>query len=168
MSFATCTTIVGVFNGRPEADRAIDNLGKAGFQNKQINVECRKLQGTSIKNKGDAELNAATGAVAGASIGALLGLGLLVGITFVMGATIATGTLAAIAASAAGGASIAGFAVAVIGRPIPVQRSKSFGSQIQSDRILVTVHAEDRWETAHSIMESHGGYGPQSVAKSRE
>lgn len=171
MSSATCTAIVGVFNERNEADRAIDDLCKAGFRNDQIGVVTRDPQGkTIIKNNGESETHAGNGAVAGAvagaGIGGLVGLGVLAGVIPVIGPAIAAGTLATIVTNAAGGAAIAGFAGALIGRRIPTERAKYFGSQRQAERLVVTVLADDSWETARTIMESHGGYNPESVATS--
>ena len=64
MSIATCSTVVGVFNDRHEADRAIDDLVKAGFRNDQIGVVTRDAQGkTVVKKQGEAESYAGSGAV---------------------------------------------------------------------------------------------------------
>ena len=96
MSIATCSTVVGVFNERYEADRAIDDLVKAGFRNDQIGVVTRDPQGrTVVKHKGEAETHAGggaiAGAVAGAGIGGLVGLGVLAGVIPVIGPAIAAG-----------------------------------------------------------------------------
>ena len=108
MSVANCSTVVGVFNESSEADRAIDDLVKAGFRNDQIGVITRDPQGkTVVKKEGEAETYAAsgavTGAVAGASIGGLVGLGVLAGVIPVIGPAIAAGTLATILSNAAVG-----------------------------------------------------------------
>src|ERR1017187_510679 len=84
MSIETCSTVVGVFNERHEADRAIDDLVKAGFRNDQIGVVTRDSQGKNVvKNQGESETHAGSGAVvgaaAGAGIGGLVGLGGLAG-----------------------------------------------------------------------------------------
>ena len=64
MSIARCSTVVGVFNERHEADRAIDDLVKAGFRNDQIGVVTRDAQGkTVVKNQGEAETHAGSGSV---------------------------------------------------------------------------------------------------------
>ena len=91
-------TVVGVFDERHEADRAIDDLVKAGVRNDQIGVVTRDAQGkTVVKKRGEAESHAGSGAVvgaaAGAGIGGLVGLGVLVGVIPVIGPAIAAGTL---------------------------------------------------------------------------
>ena len=113
MSFATSSIVVGVFNERGEADRAIDDLVEAGFRNNQIGVITRDPQGrTVVKREGEAETHAASGAVtaavAGAGFGGLVGLGVLAGVIPVIGPVIAAGTLATILTNTADGAAIAG------------------------------------------------------------
>ena len=169
MSIATCSTVVGVFNERHEADRAIDDLIKAGFRNDQIGVVTRDAQGkTVVKNQGEAESHAGSGAAvgvaAGAGIGGLVGLGVLAGVIPVIGPAIAAGTLATILTNAAGGAAIAGLSGALIGWGIPEEHAKYYDGQLQSGRVVVTVHAEDRCESASAILEKHGGYNHESVA----
>ena len=171
MSIATCSTVVGVFNERHEADRAIDDLVKAGFRNDQIGVVTRDAQGkTAFKNQGEAETHAGSGAsvgvAAGAGIGGLVGLGVLAGVIPVIGPAIAAGTLATILTNVAGGAAIAGLSGALIGWGIPEEHAKYYDGQLQAGRIVVTVHAEDRCDSARTILENHGGYNHESVATS--
>ena len=168
MSFANCSTVVGVFAERSEADRAIDALGKAGFRNDQIGVVTRAPQEkTVVENKGEAETHAGSGAVAGAvagaGIGGLVGLGVLAGVIPVIGPAIAAGTLATILTNAAGGAAIAGLGGALIGWGIPEEHAKYYDSQLEAGRVVVTVHAGDRCDRARTILESHRGYNHESV-----
>jgi hypothetical protein len=171
MSFANCSTVVGVFAERSEADRAIDDLVKAGFRNDQIGVVmCAPQEKTAVENKGEAETHAGSGAVAGAvagaGIGGLVGLGVLAGVIPVIGPAIAAGTLATILTNAAGGAAIAGLGGALIGWGIPEEHAKYYDSQLEAGRVVVTVHAGDRCDSARTILESHGGYNHESVATS--
>ena len=169
MSVATCSTVVGVFNERSAADRAIDDLIQSGFRNDQIGVVTRDPQGkTVVKNQGEAETHSGeggvVGAIAGAGIGGLVGLGVLAGVIPVIGPAIAAGTLATILTNAAGGAAIAGLSGALIGWGIPEEHAKYYDGQLQAGRIVVTVHAEDRCDSARTILENHGGYNHESVA----
>lgn len=171
MSTTTCSTVVGVFYERHEADRAIDDLVKAGFRNDQIGVITRDAQGkTDVKQEGEDETHAATGAVtgavAGAGVGGLVGLGVLAGVIPVIGPAIAAGTLATILTNAAGGAAVAGLGGALIGWGIPEEHAKYYDGELQAGRIVVTVHADDRCDIARTILESHGGYNHESVATS--
>ena len=171
MSVATCSTVVGVFKERSEADRAIDDLRKAGFRNDLIGVVARDLQGqTLVQTKGETETHAAdgavAGAVAGAGIGGLVGLGVLAGVIPVIGPALAAGTLATILSNAAGGAAIAGLGGALIGWGVPEEHAKYYDGQLQAGRVVVTVHAADRCDRARFILESHGGYNYESLATS--
>ena len=169
MSVATCSTVVGVFNERSDADKAIDDLVQAGFRNDQIGVITRNPQGkTVVKNQGEAETHSGeggvVGAIAGAGIGGLVGLGVLAGVIPVIGPAIAAGTLATILTNAAGGAAIAGLSGALVGWGIPEEHAKYYDGELQAGRVVVTVHADDRCYRARSILEIHGGYDHESVA----
>jgi uncharacterized membrane protein len=171
MSIATCSTVVFVFDDRHEVDRAIDDLVEDGFRNDQIGVVTRDTQGKTVaKHQGEAETHAGSGAVvgaaAGAGIGGLVGLGVLAGVIPVIGPAIAAGTLATILTNVAGGAAIAGLTGALIGWDIPEEHAKYYNSQLHAGRIVVTVHAEDRYDSARTILANHGGYNHESVATS--
>ena len=171
MSVATCSTIVGVFNERNDADRAIAELRQAEFRNDQIGVVTRDDQGqTVIKNEEEIETESreavTVGTVAGAGIGGLVGLGVLVGAIPVIGPALAAGTLATILTNAAGGAVIAGLGGALMGWGVPEQHAKFYDGHFQAGRILVTVHTDDRCEQARAILERHGGFHHESVANS--
>ncbi len=171
MSLYTCSTVVGVFDEQSDADEAIIDLGKAGFSSEQIGVVARNPEGKAVaRNRGDSETHAGngavTGAVAGAGIGGLVGLGVLAGIIPVIGPAIAAGTLGVILSNAAGGATLAGLGGALMGWGVPEEHAKYYDGQLQSGRVVVTVHAEDDCDKARTIMESHGGYNHDSVTKS--
>ena len=95
-----------------------------------------------------------------------MGLGVLAGVIPVIGPAIAAGTLATILTNAAGGAAIAGLSGALIGWGIPEEHAKYYDGQLQAGRVVVTVHAEDRYDNARTILENHGGYNHESVATS--
>jgi len=75
------TTVVGVFHDRADADRAVDELRKAGFRNDQIGVVAKrdKTHGdTAVDDEGsEAGSGAVAGMLAGAGIGGLVGLGII-------------------------------------------------------------------------------------------
>ncbi len=169
MSVATCSTIVGVFHERSDADQAIAELRQAEFRNDQIGVVTRDDQGQVVIK--DEEVTATesreavtVGTVAGAGIGGLIGLGVLVGAIPVIGPALAAGTLATILTNAAGGAVIAGLGGVLMGWGVPEQHAKFYDSHFQAGRILVTVRTDDRREQARAILESHGGFHHESVS----
>jgi hypothetical protein len=139
MSIEPCTTVVGVFNERCEAERAIDDLRKADFSKDRIAVINCGPQGKPVINKkGETETHTVNGtimgAVAGIGIGTLVGLAVLAGVLPVIGRALVAGTVGMVLTNAAAGAVIAVLSGAMIGRCFFTERAKYFGS-----RILVTV-----------------------------
>src|SRR5688572_2856927 len=85
-NMADRTTVIAVFDDRGQAQRAIDQLKRAGFTEKEIGVTARDGDGDVARrgDKGDKETHAKEGAIAGvatgAGVGALWGLGILAGV----------------------------------------------------------------------------------------
>ena len=157
-------TAIAIFNDRAEAQRAIAELKRAGFTDKEIGVTARGDDtdgGHAIDNdKGEthAKQGAIAGVSAGAGVGALWGLGILAGVLPAIGPAIAGGTLAAILSSAAAGAATAGLAGALIGLGIPEEEAQYYDQEFRAGRIVVTVQADGRVAEAQSILERHRGY----------
>jgi len=160
----TRTTAVGVFQDRQQAQQAINDLRKAGFQESQIGVAVRDgEQMTGAGNVSDdrgsnVAAGAATGTAAGAGVGALWGIGVLAGLLPALGPVIAGGTLAALLGSAAIGAAAAGIAGALIGLGIPKDEADYYESEFQSGRTVVTVRADNRYDEACAILRRNHGY----------
>src|SRR5262245_30662135 len=123
---------VGVFADRADAERALEDLRRAGFRDSQIGLVSRdKSRAGAKKQEGtDAEEGGVAGAVAGAGVGALVGLGILSGVIPGIGPAVAGGTLGVILANAAGGAAIAGVAGALIGLGIPEAEAKHYEREL--------------------------------------
>jgi hypothetical protein len=159
------STVVGVFEDRLQADRAVDALRRAGFRDNQIGVALRYSGGVS--DTGDItaateESHAGTGAVAGAltglGLGALAGLGVLSGVIPVIGPAIAGGTLGVILSNAAAGAGLGVLAGALIGAGIPEDEAQYYQNEFDEGRTIVTVHAEGRADEARAILRSYNAY----------
>jgi hypothetical protein len=171
MTTAQRTSVVAVFTDRHQADRAVDELLRAGFRKDQIGVLARDSQGTTTTkssstaaDKGTgAAVGAATGAVAGAGVGGLVALGILAGLIPGIGPAIAGGTLAVVLANAAGGAAIAGIAGALIGMGVAEEEAKHYETEFKAGRIIVVAHqVGGRYEEAWNILHRNGGYNRQS------
>lgn len=160
------TTAIALFDDRTQAQRAIDELKRAGFTDKEIGVTAREFDadGKVLDDKAGthAGKGAATGVAAGAGVGALWGLGILAGILPAIGPAIAGGTLAAILSSAAAGAATAGLAGALIGAGIPEDEANYYDSEFRAGRTLVTVRADGRLSEAQTILQRNGGYDMRS------
>jgi uncharacterized protein (TIGR02271 family) len=170
MAIAQRSTVVGVFEDKTQADRAVTELRKAGFRDDQIGVAARHDHGMTSEEMDTAEheqgthagSGAAVGALAGAGLGGLVGLGIVAGFIPVLGPVIAGGTLAAILANAAGGLVLGGLAGALVGAGIPEEEAKYYHSEFEAGRTIVTVHAGDRADEATAILRRHGAYDMQT------
>jgi len=164
------STVVGVFEDRLQADRAIDELRRAGFRDDQIGVAMRYGTGdATIVNAADADdatavedSHAGTGAVAGVlaglGLGAAAGLGVLSGVIPVVGPAIAGGTLGIILSNAAVGAGIGGLVGALAGAGVPEDEAHYYQGEFESGRTIVTVQADGRAGEAMAIMRQYGAY----------
>ena len=157
------SAIVGVFEDRQQADKAVAELRQAGFRDEQIGVAMRHQAGTaetSTTGQDDTEMGegAVAGMLTGLGLGALAGLGVLSGVIPVIGPAIAGGTLGIILSNAAAGAAVAGVAGALIGYGIPEDEAQYYDQEFEAGRAVVTVHADGRADEALTILRRHGGY----------
>jgi len=156
------STVVGVFEDRVRADKAIAELQKAGFRRDQIGVAMRHDAAerlTSVNEEGThAESGAITGILTGLGLGALAGLGVLAGVIPVVGPAITAGTLGVIFSNAAVGAGIVGIFGALVGAGLPEHEAKYYQSEFEAGRTIVTVQAGDRVDEATAILRGNGAY----------
>ncbi|HZW32300.1 MAG TPA: general stress protein [Isosphaeraceae bacterium] len=157
------STIVGVFDDRQQADRAVDALRRAGFRDDQLGVAWRHEeeavhvagsdQATDETRAGE---GAAVGALAGLGLGAVAGIGVLSGVIPVIGPAIAAGTLGVILTNAAAGAGIGGLVGALVGAGIPEAEAQYYQNEFEAGRMIVTVQAEGRADDAMAILRRYG------------
>lgn len=146
--------VVGVFEDERDAQDAIRDLKADGFGETHIGLAAQSRETTAVFTDGSAK-TAAAGAVAGLGTGALWGLGIVAGILPGIGPAIAGGTLAAIVSSAAVGAAAAGLGGAFVGLGISDEDAEHYENEFKSGKIVVTVRAGDRADTALAIMERY-------------
>ena len=156
------STVVGVFEDRADADKAVAALHKAGFTSDQIGVAMRHTEGSAaevVDEEGShAGSGAVTGMMAGLGLGALAGLGVLAGVIPVVGPAIAAGTLGVILSNAAAGAGIAGLVGALVGAGVPEHEAAYYQGEFESGRTIVTVAAGDQAGEATAILRRFGAY----------
>jgi len=162
------STVVGVFDDRLQADRAVDELRRAGFRDDQIGVAMRYDSGTATigdavdatahAESSQAGTGAATGLVAGLGLGALAGLGVLSGVIPVIGPAIAGGTLGIILSNAAAGAGAGVLIGALAGAGVPEHEAQYYQGEFESGRTIVTVRSDGRADDARAITQRYGGY----------
>jgi len=151
-------TVVGVFNTRAEAERAVEELRRAKFRDDEIGFVGKDHEGKT-KGQGDAAgVGAATGAAVGAGAAALASLGMTFGVIPVIGPILAVGPLAAALLSAAGGAVAGGIVGGLVGLGIPEHEAKYYENELQAGRFLVTVKADARYDEAWAILHRMGAY----------
>jgi uncharacterized protein (TIGR02271 family) len=165
----TKRTVVGVFADRQQAQRAVEDLRRAGFRDDQIGVVARDTGGTT-GTKTEAQgshvgTGAAVGAAAGAGVGALWAIGIAAGMLPAIGPIIAGGIFASILASAAGGAAAGGLVGALIGLGIPEEEAKYYETEFHGGRTIVTVKADGRYDEAWSILHRQGAYNRTTAAQ---
>jgi len=156
------STVVGVFEDRARAQKAVEELRRAGFWEDQVGVIARHSNDagavTTAETGSKWEEGAVTGAIAGAGVGGLWALGIAAGMLPAIGPVIAGGLLASVLASAAGGAAVAGLVGALIGLGVPEEEAQYYEGEFKSGRTLVTVKADGRAEEARAILRRNGAY----------
>jgi len=164
------TAVVGVFDNRADAQRAVQELKRMGFRDDEIGV-AHKDDSTATGAVGSGETYAGTGALAGvatgAGVGALWGIGIAAGMLPAIGPVIAGGTLAAILASAATGAAAAGIVGALVGMGIPEEEAKFYESELHSGRTVVTVTTSSRYTEARAVLDRFNGFDMQGRKTSK-
>jgi stress response protein YsnF len=161
---------VGVFEDRRHADKAVEDLRKAGFREDQIGVAMRHDEATGDATATDQATEsgegAVTGALTGLGLGALVGLGVLTGFIPVVGPAIAAGTLGVVLSNAAAGAGLAGLVGALVGAGIPEHEAEYYKGEFEAGRAIVTVNADGRGDEVTGILRRHGAYDMSSRGSS--
>jgi hypothetical protein len=161
MATATRATIVGVFDDRARAQKAVEELRRAGFWEDQVGVIARdhdEYRATTAESGSKWEEGAVAGALTGAGVGGLWALGIAAGMLPAIGPVIAGGLLASVLASAVGGAAVAGLVGALIGLGIPEEEAQYYEGEFKAGRTIVTVKTDGRGDEARSILRRNGAY----------
>lgn len=136
--------VVGVYETEQEAIIAIEDLVKQGYNKQDICVVGKDLK--NVNHIADetgtvAEESAATGALAGGTVGGLTGLLVGVGALAIPGAgpIIAAGPIASSLIGAVAGAGLGGLTGALIGIGIPDHEAEYYGNSVKEGKILVLI-----------------------------
>jgi hypothetical protein len=159
MLATTRTTAMAAFDSRAQAERAIEDLQRAGFGPDQIGFITRRNEGV-LTDATDTEVRAESGAAAGAVTGGILGA--LVGGAVALslpgvGPILAAGLLAGVLGASAAGAWGGGLLGALIGLTLPEEEARYYEEELQAGRALVMVQAGDRYTEAMDILARNGG-----------
>lgn len=164
MEPTTRSTIVGVFRERSQAERAIEELHRAGFTDEQIGFVMRDGEHQTDTVHHEGESHAGDGAVGGMLAGAGLGGLVAAAASFLIpgfGPVIAAGLFATILGGAAVGAAAGGIVGALVGAGVPEEEARYYESEFNEGRAIVTVRAEGRTREAEDILARYGAYDMQ-------
>ena len=156
------SAVVGVFEDRAPAERAIEDLRRAGFRDDQIGIVTPSGEVAAGGPAGsppetDTGGGAATGAVTGGVLGGILGAAASLLIPG-LGPVLAGGILAATLGGAAIGAAAGGLLGALTGMGIPEEEARYYEREFRSGRTIVTVQANGRYQEARDILRFYGAY----------
>jgi hypothetical protein len=142
--------ITGIFRDRGAADRAVDDLQRAGYGMNDISVmmtEDTRTKKFAAEKGTKAPEGAAAGGIVGGAIGAILAAVTATGSIVVLAATggaaapLVVGPLAAALAGLGAGAISGGIVGGLIGLGIPEVRAKEYEQRLRDGGILVGVRA---------------------------
>jgi hypothetical protein len=151
------STVVCVIDGRDKAEKAIEELYRAGFTEEQIGFAMRGGEATVPDREPGGTGAGATvgGAVTGGAIGGVLGAiaaGLIPGI----GPVIAGGILVGVIGGAAAGAAAGGLVGALMDLGVSEEEAHYYELEFQAGRAIVTVRGDGRYDEAADILRRYG------------
>src|SRR5438552_9372172 len=155
-------TVLGLFDNRDNAQRAIEQLRNGSIESNKIGVTMRSPEDAQ-QVATDTDMGVAGGAAAGAVGGGVLGLiaGLLVGVGTVaipgVGPVVAGGWLASALIGAGVGAAAGGLVGALVDAGVPEEEAKLYQTGVKRGGVLVTARVPDGQEQAAlNILNTNG------------
>jgi len=164
------SALIGVFDDRYEAERAVRDLEALGFNDKDIGFVIRGTdvgQGGMItdtvgtKDGRGALVGAATGAIGGGILAATV-TALLPGV----GPVLAAGMLAMFFGYAGAGAAVGGILGAMSGLGYSEEEARFYEQKFHEGKAIVAVKPGNRWDQATEVIRRHGGYDIQRFRES--
>ncbi|HZK19000.1 MAG TPA: hypothetical protein VFD15_06770 [Clostridia bacterium] len=171
-------TVLGIFDNRQKAERAIKQLRERGFE-KEISV-IAKDEGGNVRDtefaqdftESDAQASEqmfggddiSDGSTTGGVLGGLAGLALGAGAIAIpgIGPIVAAGPIAGMLTGIAGG----GVAGALVDLGIPEERGQFFEDRVKQGDVLVSVQSDSRKaDEAEKLLEELGGSNVESHEK---
>lgn len=159
----TDRAIVGVFDDRMAAERAVDALQQAGFSEQDIGFVIRGADdvrgGMIVDAEGTKDgKGALTGAVTGGMLGGILAAAISVLIPGV-GPVVAGGVMAAFFGGAIAGTAVGGIFGAMQGLGVSEDEARYYEQEFNSGRAIVAVKPAGRAAEAAQVLTRHGGRG---------
>lgn len=152
-------TVIGTFESRDSAEKAINDLRSKGFE-KNISVVAKDAKAEGDPDKYNTRFTGGDpvtdGASTGGVIGGLVGLAAGAGALAIpgLGPLLAAGPIAGLLSGAATG----GIAGGLADFGIPSERGRFFEERVRQGRVLVSLRCDDaRAEEASGILRTYGG-----------
>jgi len=167
------TAVFGIYQTSGHAERAVDELVRAGFPSADISVLLQDVRGTrDLAHKKDTKApeGTTTGGIAGGIIGGTLGV--LAGIGAIaipgVGPFIAAGPIMAGLAGLGAGGAVGGLIGSLIGMGIPEYEAKRYEGRLKSGGVLLSVHCDTSKEIdrAKELLKSTGAEDISSSGES--
>lgn len=152
----TAKTVIGVFDSRDSAEKAVMDLRNQGFTTEEINIVSKEKESGMQGGEGEQYDDDITdGALTGGAIGGIGGLLLGAGAMAIpgVGPVIAAGPIAA----ALSGAVAGGIAGGLIDWGIPAEASQRYERDVAAGNILTVIRASGaKVNQAAQILRQHG------------
>ncbi|CAN5383073.1 hypothetical protein BH23CHL1_BH23CHL1_19590 [soil metagenome] len=152
--------VVGVFATREQAQSAIQDLQRAGFDDESLGYASKEPEpegaDMEVEDIEERDEEATSGAVGGVATGGMLGGVLGAGAALLIpgvGPVVAAGILAA---GVAGGAFAGGLVGPFVNMGVPEEEAQIYDKEFKSGRSLVTVHPGNREGEARQILGAAG------------
>lgn len=146
-------TLIGVFNSRSQAERAVVELQKRGLTGDEISIVSREDRVRGDRGKGSQDLS--EGAYAGGVLGGLAGLLAGAGALAIpgIGPIVAAGPIAGAITGAVGG----GIAGGLLDLGIPEERGRYYENRVKEGSILAIVKSSgDKVNDAADVFRRNG------------
>jgi hypothetical protein len=157
------TAVFGIYSSGDHAERAVDTLLKAGFNNQAISVllpDSASTREFAHVKETKAPEGTATGATAGGVIGGTLGVLAGIGALAIpgIGPFIAAGPIMAGLAGLGVGGAVGGLVGALVGMGIPEYEAKRYEGRVKNGGTLLSVHCDTSGEIerAKDLLKSTG------------
>jgi len=152
-------SVIGVFNNRDQAERAVNELRQRGFTTNEISIVAKEEE--RREGGGNTTNDLTTGTTTGGILGGLAGLALGAGALAIpgIGPIVAAGPIAA----AITGAATGGLAGALIDFGIPAERGEYYQEKIRHGKILAVIKCDDnKVNDAANILRTNGAQDVES------
>jgi uncharacterized membrane protein len=148
-------TVIGVFDSKDQAERAVNEMRNSGYSTEEISLVAKDDRNRGRQGEGTTMNNISDGTTTGGVLGGLAGLALGAGALAIpgLGPIMAAGPIAGMLSGAATG----GIAGGLIDWGIPEERGRHYEERVRQGKILAAVRTDDRKvQEAAEILRRNG------------